>query len=52
MPSFPLVSVPSGVMDAGGVVEPIAGTTNDDPGVDAALLVIAPWTGERIGRGG
>jgi hypothetical protein len=39
-PNFPLVSVASGVVAAGGVVEPIAGTTNDDPGFDAALLVI------------
>jgi beta-propeller repeat-containing protein len=41
-PNFPLISVESGVTDAAGVVEPIAGTTNDDPGFDAALLVIAP----------
>ena len=36
------VSVESGVTDAGGVVEPIAGTTDDDPGFDAALLLIRP----------
>jgi uncharacterized delta-60 repeat protein len=41
-PDFPLISVESGVTSAGGVVEPIAGTTNDDPGFDAALLGIAP----------
>lgn len=41
-PDFPLMSVESGVMDAGGIVEPIAGTTNDDPGFDAVVLVIAP----------
>jgi hypothetical protein len=41
-PNFPLVSVESGVREAGGVVETIAGTTNDDPGFDAAVLVIAP----------
>jgi hypothetical protein len=42
VPNFPLVSVESGVQDAGGVVEPIAGTTNDDPGFDAVLLVVTP----------
>lgn len=41
-PDFPLVSVASGVMNAGGSVEPIFGTTNDDPGFDAAVLVITP----------
>lgn len=41
-PGFPLTSVESGVMDAGGTVAPIAGTTNDDPGFDAAVLVIRP----------
>lgn len=41
-PNFPLVAVNSGVTAAGGVVEPIAGNTNDAPGFDAALLVIAP----------
>lgn len=41
-PNFPLVAVESGVTAAGGVVETIAGTTNDDPGFDAALLAIAP----------
>jgi len=41
-PNSPLVSVESGVMNAGGAVESIAGTTNDDPGFDAGLLVIAP----------
>ena len=41
-PNFPLISVDSGVVDAGGVVATIAGTTNDDPGIDAAFLVIAP----------
>jgi len=42
VPSFPLVSVDSGVVPAGGAVAAIAGTTNDDSGFDAALLVIAP----------
>jgi uncharacterized delta-60 repeat protein len=42
MPSFPLVSVESGVVAAGGVAATIAGTTNDAPGFDAALLIIAP----------
>jgi DNA-binding beta-propeller fold protein YncE len=42
VPDFPLVSADSGVMDAGGTVAPIAGTTNDDPGFDAALLIIRP----------
>ena len=41
-PNFPVVSVESGVTSAGGVVEAIAGATNDDPGFDAALVVIAP----------
>lgn len=42
VPDFPLISVDSGVTDAQGVVETVAGTTNDDPGFDAALVVIAP----------
>ena len=41
-PAIPLISVGSGVMSAGGLVEAIAGTTNDDPGFDAAVLGIAP----------
>jgi hypothetical protein len=41
-PNFPLVLLDAAVVDAGGRVEPIAGTTNDDPGFDAALLIIRP----------
>ena len=41
-PDVPLIPVESGVTAAEGIVEAIAGTTNDDPGFDAALLGIAP----------
>ena len=41
-PNSPLMSLDSAVMDAGGTVEPVAGTTNDDPGFDAAVVVIRP----------
>jgi hypothetical protein len=41
-PNSPLLSLDAGVVDAGGTVEPVAGTTNDDPGFDAAVVVIRP----------
>ena len=42
-PSFAFVDVASGVAPAGGATAAIAGTTNDDdPGFDAAVLIIRP----------
>jgi outer membrane protein assembly factor BamB len=43
-PAFPLAPLDVANVDAGGTVEPIAGTTNDDPGghFDAAVIVIRP----------
>ena len=41
-PNVPVVDVAVVAVDAGGTVEPIAGTTNDDPGFDAAVVVIRP----------
>jgi hypothetical protein len=36
------VSLDIAVVDAGGTLAPVAGTTNDDPGFDAAFVVITP----------
>lgn len=41
-PNFAFVPVASGVVPAGGTTAAIAGTTNDDPGFDAAVLIIRP----------
>ena len=41
-PGVPVVAVDVVAVDAGGTVEPIAGTTNDDPGFDSAVVVIRP----------
>ena len=43
-PGFPLVPMDIDNVDAGGTLESIAGTTNDDPGghFDAAVVVIRP----------
>lgn len=43
-PGFPLAPMGVANVDAGGTLEPIAGTTNDDPGghFDAAVVVIHP----------
>jgi hypothetical protein len=41
-PDFGLLDVASGVVDAGGATAAIAGTTNDDLGFDAALLIVRP----------
>jgi hypothetical protein len=41
-PGFSLVSLAVDNVTAGGTVEPVAGTTNDDPGFDAAVIVIRP----------
>ncbi|HEU4927516.1 MAG TPA: hypothetical protein VFT24_10730 [Vicinamibacterales bacterium] len=43
-PGFPLVPMDVANVDAGGTLESIAGTTNDDPGghFDAAVVVIRP----------
>jgi len=41
-PNVPVVAVAVVAVDAGGTLEPIAGTTNDDPGFDGAVVVIRP----------
>ena len=41
-PNFAFVEIASGVVAAGGATSAIAGTTNDDPGFDAAVLIIRP----------
>jgi DNA-binding beta-propeller fold protein YncE len=41
-PNVPVVELGVVAVDAGGTVEPIAGTTNDDPGFDGAVVVIRP----------
>lgn len=41
-PNFSLVSLDVVAVNAGGTLEPVAGTKNDDPGFDAAFIVIRP----------
>jgi hypothetical protein len=41
-PGLPLAAVDMTAVDAGGVVAPVAGNTNDDPGFDAAIVVLRP----------